>query len=71
MNSLKEINAFVEAYGRIFGYVPKDDVEHIVFMLVNDEDEEEVYERFPDATSVLDAFYMWNTAKNFTQGVFK
>lgn len=71
MNTLKEINAFVEAYGRIFGYVPKDDVENIVFMTVNEVDEEEVYERFPDATSVLEAFYIWNTAKNFNQGIFK
>lgn len=71
MNTLKEINAFVEAYGRIFGNVPKDDVEHIVFMTVNEVDEEEVYERFPDATSVLNAFYLWNTAKNFNQGIFK
>lgn len=71
MNTLKEINAFVEAYGRIFGNVPKDDVEHIVFMTVNEVDEEEVYKRFPDATSVLNAFYLWNTAKNFNQGIFK
>ena len=33
MKTVKEIKAFVEAYGRICAYVPEAQVEHIVFML--------------------------------------
>ena len=62
MKTVKEIKSFVEAYGNICAYVPKEQVEHIVFMLCMGRDEEEIYKLYAEAVTVLDAYYMWHVA---------
>jgi len=62
MKTVKEIKAFVKAYGNICAYVPEKQVEHIVFMLCMGRDEKEIYELYPEAVTVIDACYIWRTA---------
>jgi hypothetical protein len=68
MNTVKEMKAFVEAYQTICAYVFREQVEHIVFMLCMGRTEEEIYKLYPEAVTVIDAYLIWNTANNFTQG---
>jgi hypothetical protein len=68
MKTVKEIKAFVEAYGRICAYVPEKQVEHIVFMLCMGRDEEAIYKLYPEAVTVLDAYYIWSLALTMEYG---
>jgi hypothetical protein len=60
-----EIQAFVDAYQNIMAYVNADEVRHIAEMLAAGVDEDEIYEQYPDATSVIDAYLLWGKAKDF------
>jgi hypothetical protein len=62
MKTVKEIKCFVQAYGNICAYVPVEQAEHIVLMLCMGYDEEEIYKLYPEAVSVLDAYYIWGKA---------
>jgi hypothetical protein len=62
MKTAKEIKCFVQAYGNICAYVPVEQVEHIVLMLCLGRDEEEIYKLYPEAVTVLDAYYIWGLA---------
>lgn len=68
MKTVKEIKSFVKAYGNICAYVPKEQVEHIVFMLALGRDEEEIYKLYPEAVTVLDAYYIWGLALTMEYG---
>lgn len=68
MKTVKEIKSFVAAYGNICAYVHQEQVEHIVFMLCMGRDEEEIYKLYPEAVTVLDAFYMWGLALAMEHG---
>ena len=64
-----EIKAFAQAYTNICGYVSKVDAESIATMLSNNVDEEVIYEQYFDATSVIDAYLLWEAAKQFSEEV--
>jgi len=68
MNTVKEMKAFVEAYGNICAYVPSAQVEHIVFMLCMGRDEEEIYKLYPEAVTVIDAYLIWRSALTMQYG---
>lgn len=68
MKTVKEIKSFVKAYGNICAYVPEAQVEHIVFMLCMGRDEEEIYKLYPEAVTVLDAYYIWGLALTMEYG---
>lgn len=68
MNTVKEMKAFVEAYGNICAYVPPAQVEHIVFMLCMGRDEEEIYKLYPEAVTVIDAYLIWRSALTMQYG---
>ena len=68
MRTVKEIKAFVKAYGNICAYVPEKQVEHIVFMLCMERDEDEIYKLYPEAMTVLDAYYIWGLALTMEHG---
>jgi len=65
MKTAKEITAFVRAYSQCMAYESAENAETIVLMLSMDYDEEKILERFPQATTVLDAYHLWNEAKKF------
>jgi len=62
MKTVKEIKAFVQAYGNICAYVPVEQVEHIVLMLCLEHDEEEIYKLYPEAVTVIDTYLIWGSA---------
>jgi phage gp36-like protein len=64
-----EIKAFAQAYAKICAYVSKVDAESIATMLANNVDEEVIYEKYFDATSVIDAYLLWEAAKQFAEEV--
>ena len=68
MKTVKEIKAFVKAYGNICAYVPEKQVEHIVFMLCMGNPEEEIYELYPEAVTVIYAYLIWRTALTMEYG---
>jgi hypothetical protein len=68
MKTAKEIATFVDAYSRICGYVSKEDVLAIATMLSQGIDEDDIYEKYFDATSVIDAYLLWGAAREFNQG---
>jgi len=68
MRTMKEIKAFVKAYGNICAYVPEKQVEHIVFMLCMARDEEEIYHLYPEAVTVIDAYLIWGLALTMEYG---
>jgi hypothetical protein len=68
MKTMKEIKAFVKAYGNICAYVPEKQVEQIVFMLCMGRDEDEIYKLYPEAMTVLDAYYIWGLALTMEYG---
>ena len=65
MKTVKEIKSFIDAYGKICAYVPEGQVAHIVLMLVLGRDEEEIYKLYPEAVTVLDAYYIWGLATEY------
>jgi hypothetical protein len=67
----KEIQAFVNAYQNIMGYVDADDVKPIAEMLAAGVDEDAIYDKYFDAQSVIDAYLLWDAAKEFTKGEIK
>lgn len=71
MKTAKEIQAFVDAYSRICGYVSKEDALTIANMLSQGLDEDDIYETYFDATSVIDAYLLWGAARAFNQGESK
>ena len=71
MKTVKEIEAFVDAYSRICGYVSKEDALVIANMLSQGIDEDDIYGRYFDATSVIDAYLLWGAARAFNQGESK
>jgi len=71
MKTAKEIAAFVDAYSRICGYVSKEDALVIANMLSQGLNEDDVYETYFDATSVIDAHLLWGAAREFNQGETK
>jgi hypothetical protein len=66
-----EIKAFVNAYQNIMGYLDANDVEPIAIMLSEGVDEDEIYDKYFDATSVIDAYILWGAAKEFMKGEIK
>ena len=66
-----EIKAFVNAYQNIMGYLDANDVEPIAIMLSEGVDEDEIYDKYFDATSVIDAYLLWYSAKEFAKGEIK
>ena len=66
-----EIEAFVTAYQCSMAYVDANDVRTIALMLSQDVDEDEIYDLFPEATSVIDAYLLWYSAKEFAKGEIK
>jgi hypothetical protein len=64
----EEIQAFVNAYQRTMGYVDADDVKPIAEMLAANADEDEIYDKYGDAVSVIDAYLLWDAASEFTKG---
>ena len=71
MKTTKEIEAFVDAYSRICGYVSQSEAEDIANMLSQDIDENDIYERYFDATSVIEAYLLWGAARKFNEGESK
>ena len=71
MKTVKEIKSFVKAYGNICAYVPEKQVEHIVFMLCMERDEDEIYKLYPEAVTVLDAYDIWGLALTMEYGESK
>jgi hypothetical protein len=67
----EEIKAFVNAYQNIMAYVDAYDVKPIAEMLAAGVDEGEIYDKYLDAQSVIDAYLLWNAAKEFTEGETK
>jgi hypothetical protein len=68
MKTVKEIAAFIEAYGNIIANVQRKDVEVITMMKALDYDEMEIANRFPEAGSVLDAYHLWGAARSYNEG---
>jgi len=68
MKLAKEIEAFVDAYSNICGYVSKEDALAIANMLSQGIDEDDIYEKYFDATSVIDAYLLWSAAREFNLG---
>jgi len=66
-----EIHAFVNAYQNIMAYVKADEVRHIATMLAAGVDEDEIYDMYGDAVSVIDAYLLWDAAREFTKGEMK
>jgi hypothetical protein len=66
-----EIQAFVDAYQNIMAYVKADDVKPIAEMLAAGVDEDEIYDTYGDAVSVIDAYLLWDAAREFTKGEMK
>lgn len=71
MKTAKEIRAFADAYSRICGYVSQSEAESIANMLSQGIDEDDIYETYFDATSVIDAYLLWGAARAFNQGESK
>ena len=67
----EEIKAFVNAYQNIMAYVDADDVKPIAEMLAAGVDEDEIYDKYFDAQSVIDAYILWGAAKEFMKGEIK
>jgi hypothetical protein len=65
MKTVAEIKAFVDAYSRICGYVSQSEVESIANMLSQGIDEDDIYEKYFDATSVIDAYLLWSAARKY------
>ena len=63
MKTAHEIKAFVDAYSRICGYVSKTDALAIATMLAQDIDEDDIYAEYFDATSVIEAYLLWDAAQ--------
>jgi len=68
MKTTKEIQAFADAYSRICGYVSQSEAEAIANMLSQGIDEDDIYGRYFDATSVIDAYLLWGAAREFNEG---
>lgn len=68
---VEEIEAFADAYQCSMAYLPINDVRVIALMLSQDMDEDEIYDRFPEATTVIDAYLLWGAAKEFAKGEMK
>jgi hypothetical protein len=68
MKTAKEIATFVDAYSRICGYVSKEDALAIATMLSQGIDEDDIYEKYFDATSVIDAYLLWGAARSYNEG---
>ena len=71
MKTTKEIEAFIDAYSRICGYVSQSETEDIANMLSQDIDEDDIYARYFDATSVIEAYLLWGAARKFNEGESK
>lgn len=71
MKTVKEIEAFVEAYAGVCGYVSGKDAESVTLMLAMGKDESWIYKQVSEARSVIDAYYIWGAAREFNQGEMK
>ena len=63
MKTTHQIKAFVDAYSRICGYVSQKDALAIATMLAQDIDEDDIYAEYFDATSVIEAYLLWDAAQ--------
>ena len=63
MKTAYEIKIFVDAYSRICGYVLQTDALAIATMLAQNIDEDNIYAEYFDATSVIEAYLLWDAAQ--------
>ena len=67
MKTVKEIEAFVEAYAGVCGYVSGKEAESVTLMLAMGKDEAWIYKQVPEARTVIDAYYLWGAAREYQE----